>query len=549
MLKSSIHIIFIFLSLNFLSAQESIDKHTILCDHSYSGEEIERQLVNGFVTGWVEPYVVDVATSDPYHFIYMTDYTDIDEIILDHAFMAQHTLNGVAIATLSLLDDGLGNDEVAGDNIFTSADVVYSNPNNYQFAAAAFLRFTNVTYNYSNGTSETLSVDLGFGARYVNSNSMNTNIPVAVLGPDVQYSSHVVNIAVDLVGQYAFTSLWDRSQIYYDYFPDTKDVLMFATNYATPGSPAASYSSIQREATGVVYNGTTFDNSSTYGSDGELNGIMRYFYTHGGAASLTNHELMHQYGTSLHPDLDLTISGSHWSIVEYQNSGFGSGYQRPIINDEGGGCYTTSNSGYTSEYNEMEMYLMGLSSIDDINWPIKTLADWTFTGLPNCTFTSTTGIVEIEKADYEALMPPRIPDYTTAKKDFEGALIVLTNRLMTPEEMSYYNWQMEQNEMLIGDSNRVTAWSSFNFNEATNGLGTYKTKLPCPLNSSPDNLVITDNPIPSGTYEAINSLTANTPVVNNGDLYFKAGQIVNLDEGFEVTSLTEFLAEIMGCGM
>ena len=203
-------LIFLFSLLVFPAATYSQDDHTILCDHDHTdnkNENINRQMINGFVTGWTEPYAIDVAVNEPYHWVYVTDYTDVDEITLSHSLFAQHTLNGNSITELVLYDDGLGNDEVAGDNIFTSPDIVYNNPNNYQHVAGIFTRFTSVTYLYDDSSTSNHNVDLGYGFRVVNSNNIDTNPNITNLSPTVQVSSHVMNIAVDLTNQYAFSTL------------------------------------------------------------------------------------------------------------------------------------------------------------------------------------------------------------------------------------------------------------------------------------------------------------------------------------------------------
>jgi hypothetical protein len=463
---------------NFCNAQGQKDE-THICNglHNEDSSFNNKSLVNGFVTGWTNPYVIDLATSTPYHMIFVSDFTDVNEIIINHPFISNHTLNGSPITTLSLLDDGLGNDEVAGDNIFTSSDIVFNDPFNLQVPTGSFMRFADVTYNYNNGTTDTYNIDLGFGVRMLRSDVVDINIPIQNVNSGIQYSSHVFNIATDLVGQSALGNLAPHTHTFYNHFPDEFDFLMFATSYATPGGPAGSYARIHVDYTGVVHNQNTFDFSSSFGSNGELNGIIRYFYTFGGAASLTNHEILHHYGISLHPSLPLHRSG-HWNVVEFPSSGFASGLQSTDIIDLGGNCYDTERINYTIAFNDLEKYLMGLAPLSDVNWPLRTLVNWTFNGFSNpCLYTSTTGIVETTQADFQALMPPRVPDHTTSQKDFKSAMIVLTDRLMTPMEMAYYNWQMEQNEMLIGDPDRNTAWSSLNFNEATSGLATLTTLI------------------------------------------------------------------------
>ncbi len=456
-----------------------------ICDglHQESNDLTKSSVSTGYITGWTEPYVIDLVDSTPYHMVIITDYNDVDEIVVSNTHLVDHTLNGGPITALSFLDDGIGNDKVAGDKMFTSADIVYTNPFNYQFPTGLNFRSSDVTYNFNNGTSDTLSIDLGYGIRMLRSDVVNVNTNVDSLDIGAQYSSHVVNFAVNLIGQEPLQNSATRTQLYYDYFPDTKDYLMLATSYATPGRPVASYLRVNVEETGTIYGYNGVNISSTFGSAGELNGVIKFYYSNGGIAWIANHEILHHYGTVLHPDLNLTIPGSHWNLIETNSSGFGSGWRATDIIDLGNDCYTREvNGNYTLEYNKLELYLMGLVPLSEVAWPLKTLVDFTFNGLNNpCPFHSTVGISEITQSDFEALMPPRVPNHMDSQKDFESALIVLTERLMTPLEMSYYNWQMEQNEMLIGDPNRNSAWSSVNFNEATLGLAILNTELPCPL--------------------------------------------------------------------
>ena len=323
---------------------------------------------------------------------------------------------------------------------------------------------------------------------------------------------------------------------------------MFATSFATPAGPAASYTRIQVQETGVIHNLTPYDNSASYGSDGQLKGLMRHFYTYGGVPSLVNHEFLHQFGTSLHPDLELT-DGSHWNLVEYPSSGFGSGWQKNEIIDLGAGCYDAENTNYTSAFNNLELYLMGLSPLENVDWPLTALVDWTFNGWGDpCPFTSTSGTVETTQADFENLMGPRVPSVMDAQKDFDFAMIVLTKELMSPKEMAYYNWQMIQNELPANHPDRVTVgYSLLNFEEATNGLGTLKTKLPCP--DYLDDLVISDTPIPHGNYGANNSIIANTIGASNGDINFEAGTQICLDPGFEIPLTTNFSILMNDCAI
>ncbi len=547
-------LVFLFLFFSFSSLAQEINhdhKITKMCGHGDPYIETEDQdparMVSGHTTSWCTPFVIDIDAAETFYWEYVTDYTNVATITID-INITNLTSGGVPVDDLILVDDGTGNDAVAGDDIFASQDLNYTPTNtNINHVGGVFVRFRDVTYTYNDGTTQDVNIDLGSGFRYVFGSNVDINPTVVNLAPDMQYSSHVFNIDIDLIGQNPFSSDALRCQDYYAHFPDTKDVLMFSTTYATPSGPAATYSTKQIEyLSGVQHNVSPFDNSATYGSAGELNGIMKFYYTHGGSASLVNHEMMHQWGTNIDPALHLTIPGNHWNIHETPSSGFGSGYQRTTIDDVGNDCYHAYNVGYTSTYSELEQYLMGLIPITDVTFPIEAIQNPVWTNSGNCTWTSTDGLINVTEADFLAAMGPRDPQWNVEQHDFESAMIVLSRGLLTPKEMSYFQWQMQQNEMLIGDPDRVTSgWSTYNFNEATDGNATLTTRLPCP--GSNVDLVITDNPIPVDIYSAAKSIEASTPTASPGNTEFKAGEEVNLEIAFEVPSSLNFEALIENC--
>ena len=99
---------------------------------------------------------------------------------------------------------------------------------------------------------------------------------------------------------------------------------------------------------------------------------------------------------------------------------------------------------------------------------------------PAVPFSSTSGISSVSQADYEAAMPARVPDHTTAQKDFKSAMIVISNGLLSQTEMAYYHWQAIQNEMPLGDPGRGVN-RNLNFSEASYGKASLTTELPiCP---------------------------------------------------------------------
>ncbi len=63
----------------------------------------------------------------------------------------------------------------------------------------------------------------------------------------------------------------------------------------------------------------------------------------------------------------------------------------------------------------------------------------------------------------------------------------------------------------------------------------------------PSLLIIDDQPIPNGTYQAIDEIDATGTVLQMGNVNFKAGQLILLDEGFSVDVNADFSATIEEC--
>jgi len=122
------------------------------------------------------------------------------------------------------------------------------------------------------------------------------------------------------------------------------------------------------------------------------------------------------------------------------------------------------------------------------------------------------------------------------------SMIVLSDGLLSPKEMAYYQFQMEQNELPINDPNRVD-WGELNFAEASYGKASLMTRLP----NCPDNILVNSTPIPTNTYQVSNTIQSNTIVPNGNFVIFNAGNINSLEEGFEVQLGGTFEANIQGC--
>jgi hypothetical protein len=396
--------------------------------------------------------------------------------------------NNNPIDSLVLLDDGQNGDVLANDNIFTISNLTR---NATTFAIddvkSFFLRFCDVRYLFSNGTSFTENLDLACGIRFIN--TQKVTIPeVNKISDTIQYSSNVFNY----VSKWNSTLPYDywnlpsaeirATRSFYKYFPDDRDFLSVCTTFPTPNAPAGWYGSIKNEVIGLSEcqgNTCKYDYSSDYGTR-QLLGIMTEFYTYGGTVSLINHELLHQWAAFLNSKLYLA-AGAHWGAVEFPTSGFGSGVQRNHFYHYQDNIYRGYNDeSYSSKYNSLELYLMGLLPFDSVSFPIKTLVNYTFLGYTlDQSVTPSRYVMElsadsihyVSKAEYLQNMLLRSPDYLHSQKDFKMALIVVSNRLLTPKEMAYYNYNMKKVEETTPDPNYL------NYYNATGGRSTLRTKL------------------------------------------------------------------------
>ena len=270
-------VLFIFISIPSLIQSQKTTDVCGVCSNHEDQQVVRSSPTDGYKNLQPEPKVIDISINESFFFEYSTFFDDVSSIEFVGAnFFDNYQINGNPITDLVFLDDGQGNDALAGDKIFTSASMVYTGTT-FDYVAGSFMRFTDVRYTYSNGNpTQTYNIDIGTGVRMINGANVDVTPTVYQLTSDMQATSHVTNVIGGSGNPLGFFPSFNPS-VYYNYFPDDQDFLALATTYPTPGGPAASFNTVQRDIEGVVYPYSPFDNSATYGSAGQLKGIARYY--------------------------------------------------------------------------------------------------------------------------------------------------------------------------------------------------------------------------------------------------------------------------------
>lgn len=385
-----------------------------------------------------------------------------------------------ALNPLILIDDGTQGDEVGGDMIFTvdglSIAGVVGNP----LVNTAGGRDIHLRLHYPNGQFIDVDIDPKLAIRGVSLSQVPTPA-VMPLAADAQMTDYVLNLVVTPSGdfpEYVFDKR-EAAKKYYEYFPDDRDFLLFATTYPEFGLGAANYYSVSNDIQGIGLG--IFDNSADYGSGGRLQGRLDFKLWHGASFSLVKHELLHRWGAYLPLSLGLNDHKGHWLPVDNMPAtGFGSTTMAKSIEPQGGNVYLvrTEPSGV---YNVLEQYLMGLATIDEIPFPLRVLDNPQLLSFDSeGRYYQADGINEISQTDFVNAVGTRSP--AVGQTDFNLGMIVLSEQLLTAEEMAYYHYWMVENELPTpsSSSGRMSATSSIygeNFQEATSGKAQLHTIL------------------------------------------------------------------------
>ena len=228
-----------------------------------------------------------------------------------------------------------------------------------------------------------------------------------------------------------------------------------------------------------------FDNSGAYGSNGKLKAVMhltRRTYIQNGPSL---HELMHNWANFGIDTESVSGTGSnltsfgfkpHWGFTGGSSKGQLGGFSQSSLIDNGGNSYTVesfgsnANGGNSIPYNELELYLMGMIPISQVS---------NFDVFSNITSLTVNGSIFDFEASQRTMYTPsllesnlgaRVPSSTSSQKDFKLLIIAVTPSALTTPQWDLLNEHSEEFGRTADNGN-----STYNFWEATNGLGTMET--------------------------------------------------------------------------
>ena len=279
--------------------------------------------------------------------------------------------------------------------------------------------------------------------------NVNTQTLVAGL---VQSTSHVVNLRVDSL----FSGAQVPAQIlrtFYQHFPDVYDFIN-VVQQVQHRLPIA-YFAVRNEVTGLGLQ--EFDRSDPYGDVQQLQGTLMFpneaFFDPAETSVL--HELGHRWMNFGNID-SVHESDRHWPISTVAHGVVGiasptTGEPLPFryqLTRQANGTYSVAvEATRPLRFNDFELYLMGLLPPDSVAPHIVFLNQQQYDQLrPGGVLSGNTDTLTV--AEWIARDGPRAPSGEAAQRRFRMATIVVSRgRLLTREEMSYFNHMAARGEV------------------------------------------------------------------------------------------------------
>jgi hypothetical protein len=407
---------------------------------------------------------------------------DATTTVLLEAF-AQGSPSRLALNVGGILSDlndaGINGDKVAGDNIFTlrypiKAIATALSPSD------AYRRFVGFMEVYEGGI-KTSQYNVFAQVR----TAEMPNVTTTTKDVGVQATEVLVNIVANNSKTIDYTAIAKRFYLYYD---NRFDFLNFIHSPGYVGNRFHATVSTSVGGTGL----TPVDNSTFYGSsNGKLKGFNAFpvpnFYDPVNTGFI--HEFGHQW-INFSNDAPLADGIPHWP---YSNIGYGvmgisiggrggaGGSFSKIFTAAAGGYNLTSVvSNETPKFNDWELYYMGLISKSEIKSNAVVFKDQIT--IPGNGFFANSAFTEYSIDNLIAKFGNRTPSSAVSQKKFKVATIIVSDSLLTPDEIAYFHFMTLRAESKVQLPSRDGLINPIGnpFFLATGGRGSLDVQLSSP---------------------------------------------------------------------
>jgi len=270
----------------------------------------------------------------------------------------------------------------------------------------------------------------------------------------------------------------------YTHFNDDFDFITVIMNEEEkPGNLSffGRYINIQNDIQNIGV--SSFNNAARYGSE-KLQGILMLTGLSYLREGPSLHEIAHNWANFLIEDTEWLpansfVVGPHWGFTGGNVRGQLGGFEQKTLSDEVSShdwyvaaFSPNASGGNLALYNEMELYLMGFISLEEV-----TSFDM-FTGLSNVVRDNVQGVIAFDAADRTTFTPElilerygrRFPEPEESQKDFKMIVVVVTGAPLTAAQWETVDTDAEWFGRAGADDSRLN-----NFWEATGGRGTMET--------------------------------------------------------------------------
>jgi hypothetical protein len=353
-----------------------------------------------------------------------------------------------------LRDDGLGEDRVGGDQVYTS-ERLRSNPawpmapflfhDTNSPAGLAWLDAGDVEIQELDGTTNRFLVPPALGL-------LNASLPLVqpvILSSNVLASDHLINVRTaerhtQMRLRVYWSDLGSLTREIYRVLPDAWDFfVLFSTDRLEmlPRTVSGNYYAGMHFKVQVNYTGTgqgLLNNCAAYGSSNRLLSVnLLDTAGRGGYSANVTHELLHQWAAYLNSSLGLTDGTRHYHMRSSVGSLLGGHLWRS--NDLGGFtliCEEGRNG--ATHAAPLDKYLMGLIE----GSAVPTLRKYPESWMPPLLLCNTNLTVferTVTMANIQALHGVRAPGPAGAQRRFALAFVTETHqRHFNPVEMTFY---------------------------------------------------------------------------------------------------------------